>query len=82
MSNIHPLTTPGNEETVRKMQYTREITADYLVRYHNAYKANEACNGILIKRGIQEHGIKILFPLHTTGFYSLQENEKKEADTT
>ena len=62
------------------MQYANENTTDYLVRLPNAHKVNEACNGSLIPKVIQEHGMKILSPLHTTGFDSLQEDEKQEAE--
>ena len=62
------------------MKYTSKNTTDYLVRFRNAQKVNEACDGSLITKGVQEHGMKIRFPLHNTGFYSLQEDEKKEAE--
>ena len=62
------------------IQYTNKNTTDYLVRFRNAQKVNEACNGSLITRGVQEHGMKILFPLQNTGFDSLQEDEKKKAE--
>ena len=51
-----------------------------MVRFCNAQKVNEACDGSLIAKGVQEHGMKILFPLHNAGFDSLQEDEKKEAE--
>ena len=63
-------------------QYANNNTTEYLVRLRNSQKVNEVCNGSLIKRGVQEHGMNIIFPLHTTGFYLIQENEKKEAYTT
>ena len=50
------------------MQYSRKNTTDYLVRFRNAQKINEACDGSLITKGVQEHGMKIRFPLHNTGF--------------
>ena len=53
------------------MQYANENTTDYLVRFCNAQKVNEACDGILITKGIQEHGIKTRFPLHNNVFDSL-----------
>ena len=62
------------------MQYANENTTDYLVRFRNAHKVNEVCDGIRITKGVQEHGMKILFPLKNTGFYSLQEYDKKEAE--
>ena len=62
------------------MQYANNNTTDYLVRSHNSQKANEACNIILITKGVQEHGMKIFFPLYNTEFDSLQEDEKKEAE--
>ena len=62
------------------MQYANENTTDYLVRFRNSQKFNEACNGSLITKGAQEHGMKILFPFHNTGFDYLQEDEIKEAE--
>ena len=62
------------------MQHANENTTDYLVRFCNFQKANEAYNGIPITRGVQEYGMKILYPLNVTGFYTLQENDKKEAE--
>ena len=62
------------------MQYANDNTTDYLFRFLNTHKFNEACNGSLITRGVQEHGIRIIFPLHNTGFYLLQENGKKEVE--
>ena len=59
------------------MQHANDNTTDYLVRFHNAQKVNEECNGILIAKGVQDHGINIIFPLHNTVFDSLQEYEKK-----
>ena len=54
-------------------QYDIKNTTDYLVRFRNAQNFNEACDGSLIAKGVQEHGMKIRFPLHNTGFDSLQE---------
>ena len=51
-----------------------------MVRFRNAQKNNEACNVKLITKGVQEHGMNIISPLHNTGFDSLQEDEKKEAE--
>ena len=62
------------------MQYTSESTTDYLVGFHDAQKVNEACDGSLITKGVKEHGMKIHFPLHHTGFDSLQEDEKEESE--
>ena len=62
------------------MQYASENTTDYLVRFRNAQKVNEAFDGSLITKGVQENGMKIRLPLHNTGFDSLQEDEKKEAE--
>ena len=56
-----------------------EQVIDYLVRFLNAQKFNEACDGSLITKGVQEHGTKIRFPLHNNGFDSLQEDDNKEA---
>ena len=63
------------------MQYSNEKTTDYLVSFPNDQKVKEACNWSLITRDVQEHGIKILFPLHNTGFDSLKD-EKKEAENS
>ena len=49
-----------------------------MVRFLNAQKVNEACNGSLIRRGVQKHGMKILLPLHNNGFDYLQEYKKKK----
>ena len=62
------------------MQYASENTNDYLIRFRNAQKVNEACDGSLITKGVQEHGMNIRFPLHNTGFDYLQKDEKKEAE--
>ena len=62
------------------MQYANENTTDYLVRFRNAQKANEACDGIMITKGVQEHGTKILFPWHNTVFDYIQEDENKETE--
>ena len=43
-------------------------------------KVNEACDGSLITKGVQEHGMKIRFPFQNTGFDYLQEGEKNEAE--
>ena len=59
------------------MQYANKNTTDYLVRFRNSQKVNEACDGSLINKGIQEHGVKILFPLQNNLFESLQEGDKK-----
>ena len=64
------------------MQYDSENNTDYLVRFRNAQKFNEACYGSLITKGVQEHGMKICFPLHNTGFDSLQEDEKKKSENS
>ena len=62
------------------MQYASNNTTDYLVRFRNAQKVNKACVGSLITKGAQEHGMKIRFSLHNTGFDYLPEDEKKEAE--
>ena len=62
------------------LQYDSENTTDYLVRFRNDQKVNEACDGSLINKGVQEHGMKIRSPFHNTGFDSLQEDKKKEAE--
>ena len=54
------------------MQYASENTTDYLVRFRNAQKVNEACDRSLITKGVQEHGMKIRIPLHNNGFDSIQ----------
>ena len=35
------------------MQYANKSTTDYLVRFFNTHKANEACNGSLITRDVK-----------------------------
>ena len=52
-----------------------------MVRFRNSQKVNEACNGSLITRGVQENGTNILFPLHNTGYDSIQEDKNKESET-
>ena len=54
------------------MQYANENTTNYLVRFRNSQKVNEACNVSLITKGVQEHGMKILFQFHNTVFDYLQ----------
>ena len=56
------------------MQYANENTTDYLVRFRNAQKVNEACDGSLVTKGVEDHGMKIIFPLLNNGFDSLQED--------
>ena len=55
---------------------------NYLDRFQNAQKFNGARNGRLVSRGVQEHGMKILYTLHTNGFDLFLYNDKKEADTS
>ena len=62
------------------MQYANENTTKYLFRFRNDQKVNEACNGSLITKVVQEHGMKVFLPLHYTIFYSLQEDEKRESE--
>ena len=62
------------------MQYASKNTTDYLVRFRIAQKFNEACDRSLTTKGVQEHGTKIRFPWHNTGFDSLQEDENKGAE--
>ena len=59
------------------MWYSNDNATEYLVRFCNSHKVNDAFNGSLITRGVQEHGVNILFPLYTTVFGLLQENYKK-----
>ena len=61
------------------MQYANDNTTNYLVRFRNAQKVDEACNGILITKGVQEHGMNILFPLHNNVFDSLKQDKKRES---
>ena len=56
------------------IQYAKENTTDYLVKLRNAQKSNEACNGILITKGVQDHGMRTIFPLQNTRFYYLQKD--------
>ena len=53
-----------------------------MVQLRNYQKVNEACNGSLISRVVQEHGMNILYPLHVTVFNTLTDDEKKEAEKT
>ena len=62
------------------MKNSNNNTTDYLVRFRNYQKVNEACNGSLITKGLQKHGMTILSPLHNTGFDSLQDDKNKEAE--
>ena len=62
------------------MQYANKNTTDYLVRFLNTQKVNVARNRSLITKGVQDHGMNIIFPLHNTGFDSVQKYEKKEAE--
>ena len=47
---------------------------------YNEQKVNKVLNVSLISRGFQEHGMKITYPFHFTGFDTLLENNKEEAD--
>ena len=80
-SEQHPIYSlcPSTRRLYNTMHYASDNTTDYLVRFCNAQKVNEACDGSLIAKGVKEHGMKIRFPFHNTGFDSLQEDEKKEA---
>ena len=61
-------------------QYTNKNTTEYFIRFRKDQKVNEAYNGILITKEIQEHGMKILFLLQNTEFDSLKEDDKKELE--
>ena len=50
------------------IKYANDNTTDYLVRLRKSENFNEACNGSLTKKGVQDHGIKVIFPLHTSIF--------------
>ena len=52
--------------------YANKNTTKYLVTFWNAQRFNEDLNGSLITKSVQEHGMKILFPLQNTVFDSLQ----------
>ena len=58
------------------MQNSNKNTTNYLVRFRNSQKVNEVYNGRLISRGVQEHVIKILYPLNETDFDALSDNGK------
>ena len=62
------------------MQYANKNITDYLIRFRNSQRVNEACDGSLITKRVQEHGTNISFPLHNTEFDSLQEDKKKERE--
>ena len=51
-----------------------------MVRFHNYQKFNEACDGSLITKGVQYHGMNIRFQFKNNGFDYLQEDDKKEAE--
>ena len=63
------------------IQYTNTNTTNYPVRFRNAQKVNKVFNMSLILRGFQEHGMNILYPLHVTGFDTMSDDDKKEAET-
>ena len=63
-----------------KMYHVNYNMTEYLLRFHNTQKVKKSCNGSLIPRGLQEHGMKIIYPLHVPGFYTLTNNGKKEAE--
>ena len=50
------------------IQYTNENITDYLVRFRNTRKVDDACDGSLISRVVHEHGMSILYTLHVTSF--------------
>ena len=58
------------------MQNSNKNTTNYLVRFRNSQKVNEVYNGRLVSRGVQEHVIKILYPLNETDFDALSDNGK------
>ena len=61
--------------------YTNGNKTNYLFRFSNAQKVKESCNGSIISRRFKEHRIKILYPLHVTGFDMMLDGDKKEAET-
>ena len=63
------------------MQFASKNTTDYLVRLLKAQKVNKAYNGSLIEKVVQVHEMKIIFPLYAAIFYTLQDDDKKEAET-
>ena len=73
-SGHHPVLSLGlaTRRLNNTMQYANEKITYYVARFRNAQEANEACNISPITREVQEHGVNILFPLHNTGFDSLQ----------
>ena len=81
-SEQHPIRSLclSTRQQYNTMQYAIDNTTDYLFRFRNAQKFNEACDGSLITKGVQEHGMKICFPLQNIGFGSLQEDGNKEAE--
>ena len=64
----------------KTIQYTNMNNTNYLVRFRNAQKVNESCDRSLITKGVQEHGMNIILPLHNTGFESIQEDENNEVE--
>ena len=52
-----------------------------MVRFFDAKKFNEAWNGSLISKVVQYYGMKIMYPVHATGFDTLSDYENKEVET-
>ena len=62
------------------MHHANENTTNYQVRFRDSHNVNEECNVIPITKGVQEHGMNILYLPHVTSFDALQQNDKKEAE--
>ena len=52
---------------------------NFLVRFRNTQKVKNWCNGSLISKLVQNYGVKVKYPLHTTGFDTLADDENKKA---
>ena len=78
-SNHHPIRSIFlvTSQLYSAMEHANENTTDCHFRFRNSQKVNEACNGSLITKGLQEHGMKNLYPLHVTGFDALRGDDKK-----
>ena len=61
------------------LQYVKYNTTDYLVIFCGKIKVNKTHNVSLIQKGVQGHGMRILYLLHDTGFETLTDDENTEA---
>ena len=52
-----------------------------MIRLRNSQKVNKACDVSLISKGVQEHGMKILYILYVTAVDVMLDYEIKYAET-